>query len=372
MKKLFLLALVAWIGILLPAQGQNVLHTFRFDKVSDKPGTGYIKIYDNQTAEFYGNGHFHHTLKFESLSLSHDIIFCLFSNKGNREDNFNKPYIMIWGGDFAYYVDRSSPDSIFDALSNSKKGANNSVFNAMLNAFENKTGAFANFRSTSDIELPLSIEGYTTTHTFNISPQADEKAYSVRTKSGKYVDDTSVGEYEVWTDASWLTIRGKTEAAFLLKWEANTSGAPRSANVYVKGGNKTTQMIVSQPNLKVAINQVWVEHNKFQGLVKGMKIHVKFSTYGVRGMSGSCTAYFSFANGTRLIDYNGAFRAMDGQVSCGGTFIPQYDACTYPDYVLFMPYSELHISGKADCKFLVQVMIGGQYDSSQEYSFSFQ
>lgn len=372
MKQMFLLIIVLLAGNLISLHGQNALYTLRFDLVNNEPGNGYVKIYDNETIEIYGNGKesFHHTFSFVSLSLVLDNFLCLYSISGNTDTKYAKPYIMLMGGSNAMYIEATPNDTIVNTLRCSNENSNDNVYASLLKAYENKTDVFANFRSISDLELPLSIEGWTSAHTVDIPSDQGEKAYSVRTKSGKYVNETEVGEYEVWTDANWLTIRTQTDAAFLLKWEANTTGTARSANVYVKGKDKTTQMTVSQPALRVAIEQVWVEHNKLRGLVKGMKIHVKFSTYGVRGITGNCAAYFSFANGTRLMDYNGAFRAMDGQVSCGGSFVPNYDSCVFNDYELFMPYTELHINGKADCKFQVQVMIGGQYASSQDVSFS--
>ena len=119
------------------------------------------------------------------------------------------------------------------------------------------------------------------------------------------------------------------------------------------------------------VNRVWVEHNKFKGLMKGMKIHVEFETFNVRGIQGNCNAYFSFSNGNKLLDYNGNYRAIDGQVCCPGYFTSGYDNTIYTDFELFMPYSELHISGSADCYFIVEVQVAGQSAASEKISFSF-
>lgn len=371
MKKFALLTLLILAGIFMPIQGQNLLYTFHFDTVNDSPGKGYIKIYDNRTIEYYGSGKdsFHCKFTFVSANLLADTFFSLYSASG-QEQSKQKPHVIFIGGNYALYSEVISNDTITHALKHSNEHANDNPYTSLLDSYRNRTGAFINFRSLSDLELPLSIEGWIIPHTVDIPGNESEKAYPVRTKTGKYVNETNLKDYEVWTDANWLTIRTQTETAFLLKWESNPTGATRSANVYVKAGDKTTQMTVRQAALKASIEQVWVEHNKRQGLVKGMKIHVRFQTYGVRGLPGNCAAYFSFANGTRLMDYNGAYRSVDGQVCCGGSFISNYDSCIFNDYVLFMPYSELHITGKADCKFLVQVTVGGQYISSQEVFFN--
>ena len=94
---------------------------------------------------------------------------------------------------------------------------------------------------------------------------------------------------------------------------------------------------------------VWVEHNVLQyvGLmaVKGMKIHAKFNVNNMLNKQGLIQAYFSFQNGNALNDYNGLYRAPNGQVSVWGNFTPNYTNCIFNDYVLFMPYTELHCAG---------------------------
>ena len=98
---------------------------------------------------------------------------------------------------------------------------------------------------------------------------------------------------------------------------------------------------------------------------------MKFETYNVRGYNGECAAYFYFSDGTKLKDYNYQYSSVDGQVSVGGSFSPNYDSAIFNDYVLFMPYSELHISGSAQCKFHVDVRIGGEVVQSEEVFFTF-
>ena len=117
------------------------------------------------------------------------------------------------------------------------------------------------------------------------------------------------------------------------------------------------------------INNVWVEHNKLNGLTKGMKIHVSFQTFNVRGVQGQLSAYFYQQNGTKLMDYNGAYRSVDGQVCAFLNFVPPYDQTTYNDSYLFIPYTELHVKGVMDCKLNVMVHIGGQSVASDYVSF---
>ena len=225
--------------------------------------------------------------------------------------------------------------------------------------------------SSSSISLlPLTINGYTSGYNAKVPGKKDHYVYSVKTRNGQYVKDTKLGDYTVASDFYWTQIKRKTESAFQVDLDENTSGSPRTATITVKADGVATTMTITQASLSAKINRVWVEHNKRQGLIKGMKIHVSFETFNMRGMQGQIIAFFNFANGTKLMDYNGYYRAIDGQVCTYQNFVPPYDATTYNDCVLFIPYSELHVQGAAECKFNVEVNIGGQNITSDFVSFN--
>lgn len=164
---------------------------------------------------------------------------------------------------------------------------------------------------------------------------------------------TDGSSYEVKMLPSWCTITSKNAGSFTIRCEANTSTSSRSDWFQVKSGDKTVRINVSQSGNSNTINasftNVWVEHNVVQyvGLmaVKGMKIHAKFNVNNMLNKQGLIQAYFAFQNGNVLNDFNGQYRAPNGQVSVWGNFTPNYVNCTFNDYVLFMPYSELHCSG---------------------------
>ena len=226
MKKFALLTLLILAGIFMPIQGQNLLYTFHFDTVNDSPGKGYIKIYDNRTIEYYGSGKdsFHYKFTFVSANLLADTFFSLYSASDQKQSK-QKPHVIFISGTYALYSEVISNDTITHALKHSNEHANDNPYTSLLDSYRNRTGAFINFRSLSDLELPLSIEGWIIPHTVDIPGNESEKAYPVRTKTGKYVNETNLKDYEVWTDANWLTIRTQTETAFLLKWESNPTGA---------------------------------------------------------------------------------------------------------------------------------------------------
>jgi len=376
---------LASIILCISLNAQTVSYSFNYDEAyitkadEGKVGKGQLVIYSNGTAVYKAsvNGHsINRSISIKSASSFLDgAVFCIYSSQAGRDEKDKYPYIIINGdGDYAFFYEgeiHNGADSYSLSLSDTRKGQNANAMQQLLNDFDNRRGIFSGFSSVSDLELPLKIEGFNYTRTITVPGSGEEKAYSVRTKTGKLVDESSIGDYEVESDSYWAKIKVKTNAAFLLDTEANTTGQLRTANIYVKANGKTTQLIVNQPSTTAQITNVWVEHNKWSGIVKGMKIHVAFNTFNVRGMMGQCAAYFNFENGQKLIDYNMQYRAIDGQVCCFQNFTPNYDYTTYNDLVLFMPYTELHINGHADCKFNVQVNIGGQGVSSDFISFTF-
>jgi hypothetical protein len=105
-----------------------------------------------------------------------------------------------------------------------------------------------------------------------------------------------------------------------------------------------------------AIEQVWVDYDVWDAGLKGMRIHVRFHVDGMRGSPGRAVAYFYFDGGTPLDDFDGSYNTYDGQVSVGVDFTPPYENTTYNDFLLFMPYDQLHMAvGNHDLEFHVEI-----------------
>jgi len=111
------------------------------------------------------------------------------------------------------------------------------------------------------------------------------------------------------------------------------------------------------------IEKVWVDHNVFQDNQKGMKIHVQFSVDHTNEQ-GNCVAWFYFSDGTALKDYNSRYSTTDGKVSVGRDYHTYDDNVihwykgteTFSDFVLFMPYDELHLAqGSHNLKFQIGI-----------------
>ena len=85
-----------------------------------------------------------------------------------------------------------------------------------------------------------------------------------------------------------------------------------------------------------------LEHNVFQGGVKGIRIHLDFDIRGYSGQRCRAIAYFSGEFGD-LLDQDGRFRTTSGQVSTGLDFTPSFTNAHYEDLQMFFPYSQLHL-----------------------------
>ena len=103
------------------------------------------------------------------------------------------------------------------------------------------------------------------------------------------------------------------------------------------------------------IENIWQTHDVFQDNERGMNIHIKFSFTDMLNKSGACVAYFYWkTDDSMLIDNNQRYRAANGHVSTGNQFTPNITNGIYNDFVLFIPYAELHLpAGQHDIKFNV-------------------
>ncbi|MFN8513510.1 MAG: protein kinase [Chloroflexia bacterium] len=102
------------------------------------------------------------------------------------------------------------------------------------------------------------------------------------------------------------------------------------------------------------IESITVDHNVYQSGLKGMLIHVKFTTQGTKGVKSRAIAYFYYADGKVLKDTDGSYTTTEGQVAVGKDYTPGYDNTRYDDYQLFLPYDQLHLAvGQYNLKFYV-------------------
>ncbi|NLZ72456.1 MAG: SH3 domain-containing protein [Bacteroidales bacterium] len=138
---------------------------------------------------------------------------------------------------------------------------------------------------------------------------------------------------------------------------AIASAKASSRNIQSTHKNKTikkTQEVVPS-KISTSIKQAWIEHNVFQNKQKGMKIHIEFYTYNMQHIMGNCVVRFCYTSGVELKDYNNLYHDKQGNVAIMSPFKSGYENAVYKDFVLFMPYGELHLPDEGKIKLKAKV-----------------
>jgi hypothetical protein len=122
-----------------------------------------------------------------------------------------------------------------------------------------------------------------------------------------------------------------------------------------KGSQKLTAPAFG-PGVAAKIDSIRQEQNAVQNGETGLLIHVAFDVSGMKGETGHLAVYFFDARGAALADVDQLYRSSNGQVYAGVNFTPPYEATTWQDFRLFIPYSQLHLrDGHHNLKFCVEI-----------------
>lgn len=193
-------------------------------------------------------------------------------------------------------------------------------------------------------DIYLRVKGSSSLVTSHWGCEAGSETYSI---------DTNAKSCTISSLPKWCKVTQKSLKRFVVEYEENT-GDERTDYFYVKatGSNKTVKIEVRQDAEKetpsAEIDRVWLEQHVMRQfgyfMYDCLVIHVNFVARHLQNKKVSCVAYFFFENGQKLMDYNGQFRTMDGQVSIGDTSTSNYEDCRWKDFTLVIPYSELHVA----------------------------
>jgi len=112
----------------------------------------------------------------------------------------------------------------------------------------------------------------------------------------------------------------------------------------------------THPGAWATLDDVRTEFDVVQSGKKGMRIHAYVKTNGMKGKQTEVTAYFQFSSGTKLKDFDQKYRTSDGYVCVTDRVTPSYDASEWKDFVLFIPYDQLHLAkGEHSCRYDIRV-----------------
>lgn len=117
----------------------------------------------------------------------------------------------------------------------------------------------------------------------------------------------------------------------------------------VKENPVTDNKKSSEP--RAEFEKIWVEYNVRENGRLGMRIHVKFSVFNMKGVDSQVVVYFEKPDGTKLTTTDKKFASKDGKVSVSRALKPGWDETVYKDLEVFMPYDELNLGrGKYNLK----------------------
>ena len=125
-----------------------------------------------------------------------------------------------------------------------------------------------------------------------------------------------------------------------------------------------------------SFDKLWVDYDITEDGLKGMRIHIKFTTYQMKDMDAYLAIYFEYSNeqGGTLKDKNGKFNSTAGDVALYKSINPQYDPAVYDDLQVFMPYSELDLDpGSYELTMDVKLIYktGGEIQHLTYYDFEY-
>lgn len=133
--------------------------------------------------------------------------------------------------------------------------------------------------------------------------------------------------------------------------ELRNAGATAALIAAIRTNGPTTTVVTPTPyrtpvpsgNPRATFKEVWVDYDVVESGVKGMRIHVKFTAYGMRNLNSYLAIYFQDSDGDYLKDKNGKFASASDDVAVYREMTPAYDPAEYNDLTVFMPYAELDL-----------------------------
>lgn len=140
----------------------------------------------------------------------------------------------------------------------------------------------------------------------------------------------------------WQLLKKASLFPILLALVLLTSTAGAKTPVHAPNDkNAASPQVSVEPS--ATFKNLWIDYDILQGGIKGMRIHVNFTVYNMKGIPGYLAIYFQRRDGTPLNDNNGKFDSEDGTVAVYREIAPGYQTTAYDDYTVFMPYDELDL-----------------------------
>ena len=200
------------------------------------------------------------------------------------------------------------------------------------------------------------------TESLSFSSAGGSRTITVNSSSSWKIGTKTYDWGHLSTDGNTVTIRV----------DANTSINSRTDYFTIKSGNLEKRINISQSgntqttSNNATIKSVYVSNDADVDGEKGLSVKVSFDVSGMKEHEGRVSCYFYDSNGNALIDKNNRYNTSGtpSNVASGEDIKPPYDNCTYTDFEIKIPYSELHLSSTYSRTLRVDVIIWDNYSGS--------
>lgn len=200
------------------------------------------------------------------------------------------------------------------------------------------------------------------TESLSFSSAGGSRTITVNSSSSWKIGTKTYDWGHLSTDGNTVTIRV----------DANTSTNSRTDYFTIKSGNLEKRINISQSgntqttSNNATIKSVYVSNDADVDGEKGLSVKVSFDVSGMKGHEGRVSCYFYDSNGNALIDKNNRYNTSGtpSNVASGEDIKPPYDNCTYTDFEIKIPYSELHLSSTYSRTLRVDVIVWDNYSGS--------
>lgn len=180
-------------------------------------------------------------------------------------------------------------------------------------------------------------------------------SFSDQGGSKTFYVSTDADSWSTWGIPSFCSVINKTSTSFKLVCEANNSRDARNDYMKIKAGNKEVRIDILQEAKKgpsAEIKNLWVDHNVMNGLLKGMKIHIKLNVNGMKGRTIKyCVFFYKEDNTTKLVNMFGK------HISSSITDTAPYKSTEWSDWWIFVPYNIIFGASNSNGRFSLDVEI---------------
>lgn len=153
------------------------------------------------------------------------------------------------------------------------------------------------------------------------------------------------------------------------------SKSPTKSPTATPDSDETPTPKTNTSGMSASVQKMSIDYNVTEGGRKGMKIHVSYKVYGMKGVPSYLALYFQKKGGGKIYSDSAGFKSADGTLALYKEMDPAYDPAVYDDVTLFMPYDEIDLPpGKYDLTISADVIFkeGGLVDHMKDYPFEFE